>query len=427
VTSDLGVLPSSAVVPGSAARLLPNDPTTGPRLADHLARHGALPQRLGSADRRGAVVDEIARSGLVGHGGAAFPTARKLTAVRSQRRRAVVIANGTEGEPASWKDRVLLARAPHMVLDGASVAADLVGAREAIVVVHGDVREAVDDAVDERRKARLDRACMRVVTASDRFVGGEASAVVTWVARGRAVPSAKPPRTAERGLHGRPTLVQNVETLAQLALIVRHGADWYRAIGTPNEPGTMLVTLSGALARPGVSEVAIGTPVADLVALAGGTTSPLQAFLIGGYFGTWVPADATLTRPFSAQGLRTGLGAGLVLALSEQVCGVAEVARLVRYLAAESAGQCGPCVFGLPAIAGELEKLAEGRLSGLGHLERWLLDVDGRGACSHPDGVSHQVASALTVFAREVACHLGGSCTVDPSRGVASIPQRASR
>ncbi len=426
MTSNLGVLPPSGVVPGSAARLLPADPAAGPRLADHLARHGPLPPRRRSAARRADLVGEIARSGLVGHGGAAFPTARKLTAVRSQRRRAVVIANGTEGEPASWKDRVLLARAPHLVLDGASVAADLVAAHEAIVVVHGDVRDAVDDAVDERRAAGLDRVRLRVVTASDRFVGGEASAVVNWVARGRAVPSAKPPRTAERGLHGRPTLVQNVETLAQLALIVRRGADWYRSIGTPDEPGSMLVTLGGALARPGVHEVAIGTPVADLLALAGGPTSPLQAFLIGGYFGTWLPAGSTLSRPFSAEGLGTGLGAGLVVALPEQVCAVAEVARLARYLAAESAGQCGPCIFGLPAIAGELEKLAEGRSTGVGNLERWLLDVDGRGACSHPDGVSHQIASALTVFAPDVACHLRGSCIAGAAREVRATPRPTS-
>ncbi len=427
MTPDLaGLHPSSAVAPDAVARLLPADPAVGPQLADHLAVHGALPPRPRSAARREAVVDEIARAGLVGHGGAAFPTARKLHAVRSQRRRAVVIANGTEGEPASWKDRVLLARAPHLVLDGASVAADLVGAREVIVVVHGDVRESVDDAAGERRESGLDRARLRVVTASHRFVGGEASAVVNWVGNGRSVPTAKPPRTAERGLHGRPTLVQNVETLAQLALIVRHGADWYRAVGTPDEPGSMLVTLGGALARPGVHEVVIGTPVADLLALAEGPTAPLQAFLIGGYFGTWLPAQPTLSRPFSARGLRTGLGAGLVVALPEEVCAVAEVARLARYLASQSAGQCGPCMFGLPAIAGELERLVEGRSTGLGNLERWLVDVDGRGACSHPDGASRQIASALTVFATDVASHLTGSCTA-AAADVLPIPRAVLR
>jgi len=357
------------------------------------------------------MMGEIERSGLFGRGGAAFPTGRKLRAVISQPGRAVVIANGTEGEPASQKDRALLTRAPHLVLDGAVLAAELAEATEAIVVVHRDVRVAVDRAVDERRRACLDRTPLRVVTAADRFVAGEASAVVNWVARGRPVPLAKRTRLVECGLGGRPTLVQNVETLANLALIARHGATWYRAFGTPEEPGTMLVTILGAVERPGVLEIEIGTPVADVLALAGGLTGPTQALLVGGYFGRWLPGETSPPLPFSARGLGIGLGAGLVVALPIGACGVAETAHLTRFLASESAGQCGPCVFGLPAIAEQLESLASGRATRMEDLKRWLLEIEGRGACSHPDGVARLVKSALEVFAREVVEHQQGWCT----------------
>jgi len=360
------------------------------------------------------MVSEIERAGLLGRGGAAFPTARKLTAVMLQPGRAVVIANGTEGEPASQKDRTLLARTPHLVLDGASIAADILEAADIVVVVHRDVRAAVDTAVAERRRAEVDRARLQVVTAADRFVAGEASAVVNWVAHSRPVPLGKPPRLAERGLAGRPTLVQNVETLAHLALIARHGADWYRMLGTPEEPGSTLVTLQGALARPGVYEIEIGLPLSVVMELAGGPSSPLQALLVGGYFGSWIPSDRCLSLPFSARGLGIGLGAGVIVALPANVCGLTETARLASYLASQSAGQCGPCVFGLAAIADEVRKLAEGRSRDIGDLRRWLIEIEGRGACGHPDGAARQIMSALNVFAAEVDEHLNGWCTVTP-------------
>jgi NADH:ubiquinone oxidoreductase subunit F (NADH-binding) len=406
------------------ARILPEDPAASARLADHLARHGSLPAFGESSAGREAMANEVARSGLLGHGGAAFPTAAKLKAVMSQARQPVVIANGTEGEPASQKDRALLSRAPHLVLDGASVAAGVVGASEVILVVHRDVRMAVEVAVGERRRYQIDQVPLRVMTAADGFVAGEASAVVNWVARGTPVPLAKPPRLAERGLAGRPTLVQNVETLAHLALIARHGAAWYRSLGTPEEPGSMLVSLVGAVTRPGVLEVEIGTPLARVLDAAGGPTGRLQAFLVGGYFGTWLTAGPCLARPFSARGLGASLGAGLLIALPEGVCGVVESARLARYLASESAGQCGPCKFGLPAIAGELTKLADGMLPNTRDLERWLVEIEGRGACSHPDGAARQIASALQVFAEEVGEHLRGWCTAKTAGSVLAIPAR---
>jgi NADH:ubiquinone oxidoreductase subunit F (NADH-binding) len=415
------VLPKSASSRGERSfvpRLLPPGGSGTEDLTAHLERHGMRALNHPTIEWRHTVLHEIERSGLLGRGGAAFPTGQKLQAVLAGGRRPVVIGNGTEGEPASMKDRVLLARAPHLVLDGAAVAADIVMAGEVVMVVHREVRTSVDIAVDERRQRGIDRIPVRVVTASERFVAGEASAVVNWVARGRADPMDKPPRMSERGLGGRPTLVQNVETLAHLALICRYGSEWYREIGTPEEPGSMLVTLTGSVERAGVHEVAIGSPVKDILALAGDPSEALQALLIGGYFGTWIPSDSAMTLPFSPAGLGIGLGAGLIVAFPASACGLVETARLARYLSTQSAGQCGPCKFGLPAIAHELEMLAEGRPVRMNDLRRWLIEVDGRGACSHPDGTVRQIRSALDIFHLEVNRHLEGLCSASDKKAV---------
>ena len=332
----------------------------------------------------------------------------------------VVVANGTEGEPASAKDRVLMASSPHLVLDGAVLAAELTGAREAVIVVHRDVREIVGRGRGRARPGRPGRGC------------GSRSARrrrVSWPARrarscagssgASRPPTATPPRLAQRGLRGAPTLVQNVETLAHLALIARYGAPWFRSAGTPAEPGTMLVTVLGAVRDPGVLEVGIGTPVGQVLEQAGGAAAPLRALLLGGYFGTWVDAAEARDRPFSSAGLAdlgASPGAGLIAALPADACGLRETARLARYLAGESAGQCGPCRFGLPAIAAEVERLATGRGTDLGLLRRWLGQVDGRGGCAHPDGAVRMIRSALRTFGAEVDRHAAGSC-----RGTADV------
>jgi NADH:ubiquinone oxidoreductase subunit F (NADH-binding) len=217
-------------------------------------------------------------------------------------------------------------------------------------------------------------------------------------------------------MRGRPTLVQNVETLAHLALIARYGTEWFRELGTDGEPGSALVTLSGAVSRPGVYEVGLGMPIRELIEWAGGTAEPVSAYLIGGYFGSWVAAaDAERAALLDSQltPLGASLGARTLFVLPARVCGIAETARLARYLASESAGQCGPCVHGLDAIAGGLEQLARSERADHSRLERWLEQVRGRGACRHPDGAVRLVASALDVFAREVELHAAGRCSGD--------------
>ena len=409
---------------GTRPRLLYPDPAG---LIEHTARYGPQPSGL-SRPQRQALIAEVGRAGLTGRGGAGFPTARKLAAVAAGHA-PVVVANGTEGEPACLKDRVLMARSPHLVLDGAVLAAELTGAGRAVIVVHRDVREIMDEAAAERARAGLDRVRLEVRTAAAGFVAGQASAVVRWVQHGVAAPTATPPRLAQRGLRGAPTLVQNVETLAHLALIGRYGAAWFRSAGTPAEPGTMLVTVLGAVREPGVLEAGTGTPVGQLLELAGGASAPPQALLLGGYFGAWVEAARASARPFSSAGLAdldAGPGAGLVAALPAGACGLAETARVVRYLAGESAGQCGPCRFGLPAIAGQVGQLASRRSAEPRLLRRWLDQVDGRGGCAHPDGAVRLVRTALRTFGAELERHAAGRCSGGPA-GVLPVPSGSGR
>lgn len=381
-------------------------------IGEHLQLHGPLPKRL----QPGSLLDAVERTELRGRGGAGFPTVLKLRAVAGRRGRKVVLANGVEGEPPSGKDKVLLRHVPHLVLDGVEVAAVAVGADQAVVAVSqaAGERAVLQQALRERgRSAHVE---IEVVAVPDRFVAGEETALVNTVSGGPARPTAIPPRPFERGIAGKPTLVQNVETLAQLALIARRGPDWFREIGTRDEPGSALVTLSGAVRLPGVYEVPLGTPFRELVAEAGGTTMPPRAVLVGGYFGSWLDAGTAFACDLSEASLGAAgamLGARAIVVLPEGSCALAEVARVSRFLADESAGQCGPCVHGLDAIARALASLTESeRFDGDLRVRRWLEQVHGRGGCRHPDGATRFIGSALGVFADEIALHTrGGRCS----------------
>jgi NADH:ubiquinone oxidoreductase subunit F (NADH-binding) len=328
-----------------------------------------------------------------------------------------------EGEPASAKDRHLLNRAPHLVLDGAEVVAEVVGASRIVVCLpdHADRSAAsLGTAIGERSRAGSHRP-VSVERPPGGYVTGEESALVGWLERGRALPSLRVDKSVPLTLARRPVLLHNTETLAQVALIARHGPSWFREAGTPDAPGTTLVTVSGAVRSPGVVEVELGTPVQEIVAWAGGGED-LSAVLIGGYGGAWLDRSRLDTpyAPAPLAGAGAAPGAGIVIALPATACGIAETARVARYMAGESAGQCGPCVFGLPALAGDLEALADGRADAgvLGRITGRADQIDGRGACRHPDGVVRLVRSALTVFGADAVDHaLGRPC---PGRGAAT-------
>ena len=416
--------------PGGAARqaaglprLLPAAPED---LRAHLARYGPAPYR-GHANR---LIADLEASGLTGRGGAAFPVHRKLALVARagpRQGRKVVVANGAESEPASRKDEMLLRLAPNLVLDGLQLAAEAVGATEAHLYLHYAPGPQILRALAERSSRGLDRLGVTITQAPPRFLAGQEAAVVNRLGGGPALPTFQPPRVSERGLGGAPTLVQNVETLAHLALIARYGPRWFRAVGTSDEPGSMLITVYRPDARPYIREAAIGTPLRTLLGAGdghgdgagdgdGAEVLGVQAWLVGGYHGTWLPlpdaAGITLDNA-SLRRFGAAAGAGVLAALPSDRCGLTEVARVTGYLAAESAGQCGPCLNGLPRIAAALAELAGPghRRATLADLERWSGLVTGRGACHHPDGTVRFVRSALTVFEPEIRRHARGQCS----------------
>jgi NADH:ubiquinone oxidoreductase subunit F (NADH-binding) len=353
-----------------------------------------MPRRSGAQ-----LLAEIEASGLTGRGGAAFPTARKLAAVE-RAGKPVVVANGIEGEPASWKDKVLLNENPHLVIDGAVAAARIVGAEEVVFAV-GRANRTVRKRLEHALSTRSDGVAVCLEVVPDRFVAGEESALLNNLNGGPAKPTLHKPYQ-----HG--VLVQNVETLANVGLIARYGSAWFRERGTAEEPGTVLVTALGAVRRPGVAEVDLGTPIRDVLQRFGGLTALPHAMLVGGYFGTWVRARDVLDLPLSDAGLRplgASLGARMIAVLPPDACGLAESTRIARYLAGESAGQCGPCVFGVAALADALAALDVPRL------RRLAPQVSGRGACAHPTGATRFVASAVDVFADEIERHEAGRCS----------------
>lgn len=381
----------------------------------HVATHGPLPDRPAGRAEQAGLRSEVAASGLAGRGGAGFPTAEKLDALARSRRAPVIVVNGTEGEPRSAKDRVLLGAAPHLVLDGAVVAAWAAGARraEAVVVAPAEVLPVLAHAVAERARFGPRLGTFELRPRAPGLVAGEERAVVNWLEGGPPIPTPRPPWLFERGLAGRPTLVHNPETLAHLALVARHGAAWFRQVGTADDPGSTLLTLAGDVASPGVVEVARGVSLVDALSLAGGPVGRPGAILLGGELGTWLSAGRALRLRLDRSTLaRAGasLGAGVLFVLAEERCGVRQLATQARLLADASAGQCGPCVHGLAALAEELEALAAAAPADLGRVRRFAEQIEGRGGCRHPDGAVHVVRSGLEAFAPEVALHLAGRC-----------------
>ncbi|MGO9079122.1 MAG: NADH-ubiquinone oxidoreductase-F iron-sulfur binding region domain-containing protein [Streptosporangiaceae bacterium] len=412
--------PASPPAPGTLPRLLPAGPPAAD-LAGHQARFGALPYR----GRPGLLIPAIEASGLTGRGGAAFPVHRKMTAVLGARRPPVVVGNGAEGEPVSGKDRCLLWQSPHLVLDGLQLAAEALGATAAALYVHRDDRlmARLSAVLAQRSAAGLDRVAVELAGAPGRFLAGEESALASAAAGGPARPAYKRPPVYLRGIGGRPTLVQNVETLAHVALIARFGPGWFRSVGTADEPGSMLCTVLRPDGGSTVVEAALGTPLAALADCGAG----VQAVLCGGYHGAWLTAaDAAWLRLCNADLRPAGAfaGAGILGALPADRCGLAETARVARYLALESAGQCGPCLSGLPRIAAALTGLAgpSPDPGTLADVRRWAGLVQGRGACRHPDGTVRFVRSALTVFGPEIAAHARGTCTATSGQPFLPLP-----
>ncbi len=380
-------------------------------LSTHYQVFGSLP-RL-TVDQ---LIDMAQQVDLRGRGGASFPVGRKVKSVldtaRRRKRKPVVLVNGTEGEPGSAKDRMLMLRSPYLVLGGALVAAWALQASEIVIgVTRADVARSMSSAAQAAPDLRR---LVRVVQVPDRFVSGEAGALVNALNGKAAIPPGRKVLPSDYGVDDLPTLLSNAETYAQIAVLAMLGPEGFASTGTPDEPGTYLLSVGGSAERPAVVEVPAGLPLGEVLDLC--LAEPWAGVLVGGYHGMWLPTETAYNTPVSRAGLTAAggvLGAGVVLSLGEGTCPLGEVARVAGYLAGQSSGQCGPCKLGLPGIARALTTLADGSggVDALDTARRAAAAVRGRGACAHPDGVFRFVLSALDVFSDDVAAHVfRGTC-----------------
>lgn len=395
-------------------------------LKEHIKTFGPLPKYRGLS-----VISLVRQSGLLGRGGAGFPAYRKMEAVVAQARPATVVVNGAESEPASYKDRTLLSTRPHLVLDGAVMAARAVDAGEIVVYIHrGEttVRAALLDAIGARLKANLEEPPILLVESDRAFVGGESTSVVSFINRAIAKPTFNQ-RNWQAGVAGRPTLVQNAETLAHLALVVYLGPAKFRRAGSRQSPGSQLATLTGGVRTPGkVIEIVHPMPLGQILKDEMIGCDPPQALLLGGYGGSFAEGLRALEFEYSREALAShglSLGCGLIGVLPRGICGLSETARLMRYLAFESAGQCGPCLYGLDGLASIMEDLVEFRIPRrtIRTIEARFSVVEGRGACAHPDAAVALMRSALEVFSSEVTAHLSGRCSSPSKKEVFYVPK----
>ncbi|MFD9940066.1 NADH-ubiquinone oxidoreductase-F iron-sulfur binding region domain-containing protein [Nonomuraea sp. NPDC059023] len=376
-----------------------------------------------------AQVEEV---DLRGRGGAAFPFARKMRAVAEAAgaRESVVLVNAVEGEPASSKDAMLLVRTPHLVLDGAVLAAEALHAREVVIAtVEGEVAEgSMAAAVAERKAAAVAGAeeshlRIRVVGLPERFVSGEGGALVRGVNGLEATPPGRKKRASSSGVDGLPTLLSNAETFAQVAVLAELGTEGYADAGTSREPGTLLLTVSGGAASESVVEVAAGMPLATVLDLC--DAEPGDGVLVGGYHGAWLDPAAAAAASVSREGMKLAggeLGAGIVVPIGTATCPLGEAARVASYLSAQSSGQCGPCRLGLPDVARALGSLAGGSGSP-DAVRRAVRAIERRGACFHPDGTARFILSALDVFADDIVAHQDAGTCGRPVRGVLPLPE----
>lgn len=404
---------TTATFPGAEPRLLFE--RTGQAREDLTAyrRLGGY-RPLADAD---ALLSEVDGSGLVGRGGAAFPLAVKLRTVRDNGRiagGAVVVANGEEGEPASIKDRWLLRNRPHLILDGLRLAAAIVGADRAYVYVSDpESAHSVETALGELDPDALGGVTVDMLTVQPGYVAGEETAAVRAINGGPAKPTDKPPRPFESGVDDHPTLVSNVETLANLPYLQRHGSASFRSQGTSLSPGTFLATITGAGRPAALYELPQGLPFTEMLALHGVSPEQVRGALMGGYFAGLLNRavlETTLDHE-TMRRLGSGLGCGAISVITDD-CPVAVAASVLAYFDRENAGQCGSCFNGTAAMAAVAGALRDGAATteDVDRLRRWSVLLRGRGACATLDAATNVAASLLSQFPDEVAAHLGGTC-----------------
>ena len=408
----------SALSPGRVTEDLPA----------HLERVGRRP--------RGEpwLVEALEEARLAGRGGGHFSAARKWRSALAKGAPIAVVANGAESEPLSGKDATLLRQRPHLVLDGLCCAAETLHAERAVVWLHDSdaaTRVVVEEAVAERRSAGFAEPVVTIVSGPSTYLAGESSSIAQALAGGPALPLFRGPSSSRGALvGGNTTLVHNVETLARIALAAREcGFDDSRGrleCFAPGPRSTLLTVLTPSGRH--VIEVGAPTSLGAAVRRVWPEVDQVDAVLLGGFGGMWAAWDEVLGLEVDETSFRAAgwsLGAGIVAPLPSGACGVAETSAILDYLAASSARQCGPCLFGLEALAASLAELRAGAAR-RGELRRVAADLEavrGRGACHHPDGAIRLVATALEVFADDLARHAKGHPCAAASSTTIPVPR----
>jgi NADH-quinone oxidoreductase subunit F len=410
-------------------------PGGGPKLKESLAdysRRGgfeALRKAIGEANPR-KIIEEIERSGLRGRGGALFPTAQKLSlCAQAEGTEKYVVINGGEDEPGSLKDRTLLVYSPHAVLEGALLAAYAIGASRIIFYInetYDSAHHRLANAIDEAKGSNLAgqqvlgsnfSVDVEIFRAPTPYVAGEDTAALEAIEGKPAKPRQKPPYPVTAGLYGQPTLVNNVETLANLPPILLHGAEWYRSIGSAESFGTMLYSMNDEWARPGVYELPYGAREGELLHdLAGGlkTGAPLRAVLHGGPSSAFLlPDPDRVMSPESLRAAGSSIGCGVTRAYAEATCMVEVTLEISRFFEKECCGQCPACQMETRALTTTLDKVRQGQLTAaaLEQIPRLIAFNKGKGFCSLINMPGPPLLSAIELFRTDFETHIAtGKC-----------------
>ncbi len=372
------------------------------------------------------IVEEVKKSGLRGRGGAGFPTGVKWGFVPKTDEPKYLVCNADEGEPGTFKDRVIIEKDPHLLLEGIAISAYAIGAHEAFIYIRGEYEygaQVLERAIKEAEEAGIlgPNALgsgydikITVHRGAGAYVCGEETALLNSLEGRRGHPRIRPPFPASKGLYQHPTVINNVETLATVPFIVERGGDWYASLGTEKSKGTKLFSISGHVNRPGVYELELGTPFKELIYdIAGGIRDgrKLKAVIPGGSSTPMLKAEeieGVLLDYESLQAAGSMLGSGAVIVMDETTCIVKAVYRMAKFYAHESCGQCTPCREGTRWMVQILTRIVngQGRMEDLDILLDMKDIMGGNCLCPLGDAALGPLISGITKFRDEFEAHI---------------------
>ncbi|KKN14619.1 hypothetical protein LCGC14_0994350, partial [marine sediment metagenome] len=386
---------------------------------------------LANRTKQEDIIEQIKNSALRGRGGAGFPTGLKWSFMpRRLPGDKYIICNSDEGEPGTCKDRDILRFNPHQVIEGMIIAGYTIGAETGYNYIRGEFYEPIErfeQALKEAREAGyLGRDILgsginfelHTHVGAGAYICGEETALLESLEGKKGQPRYKPPFPAGFGLYGRPTTINNTETLASIPVILQHGADWFHELGIPNNGGSKLFSVTGHVNKPGNYEVPLGMPFAELLELAGGVKDghKLKAVIPGGSSTPIVPAETMMDVEMSYDGLskaRSMLGAGSVIVMDETTCMVKALQRIAYFYYEESCGQCTPCREGTGWLYRVVKRIEEGKgkQEDLDRLVDVAENINGNTICALGDAAAAPVISFIKHFRDEFQYHIDhGKC-----------------